>query len=98
MQCDPLFIGISRRDLNVRPTAFFYIKCSLGSEEIRQLYSRAQDGYESTDLYTVSKVRSSQMLYVNVAAIMDISIYTLKKNEKSKHVLFLHTDHTCTLM
>lgn len=59
--CDPLFIGISRRDLNVRPTAFFYIKCSLGSEEIRQLYSSAQDGYESTHLYTVSKDELEKM-------------------------------------
>lgn len=52
--CNPAFIGISRRVLNVRPTAFFFIKCSLQSEEIQQLYSSAQDGYESTQLYTVS--------------------------------------------
>ncbi|KAL6967435.1 Nudix hydrolase 9 [Sarracenia purpurea var. burkii] len=52
--CNPAFIGISRRVLNVRPTAFFFIKCSLPSKEIQQLYSTAQDGYESTQLYTVS--------------------------------------------
>lgn len=49
----PVFIGISQRVLNVRPTAFFYIKCSLHSEEIQQLYSSAEDGYESTHLYTM---------------------------------------------
>lgn len=50
----PLFIGVSRRDLNARPTAFFYIKCDLVSEAIHQLYAQAQDGYESTHLYAVS--------------------------------------------
>ncbi|XP_077213403.1 nudix hydrolase homolog 9 isoform X2 [Tasmannia lanceolata] len=52
---NPVFIGISRRELNVRPTAFFFLKCNLKSEEIQQLYSSAQDGYESTRLFTVSK-------------------------------------------
>ncbi|XP_058109857.1 nudix hydrolase 9 isoform X2 [Magnolia sinica] len=52
---EPVFIGISRRELNVRPTAFFYLKCNLESKEIQQLYSTAQDGYESTQLYTVSR-------------------------------------------
>ncbi|KAK8956583.1 Nudix hydrolase 9 [Platanthera zijinensis] len=51
---DPLFIGISRRDLNVRPAAFFFVSCNLKSQEIQQLYSGAQDGYESTRLYAVS--------------------------------------------
>ncbi|XP_050226015.1 nudix hydrolase 9 isoform X1 [Mercurialis annua] len=51
---NPLFIGISCRVLNVRPAAFFSIRCSLKSEEIQQLYRHAQDGYESTQLYTVS--------------------------------------------
>ncbi|KAG5578622.1 hypothetical protein H5410_058756 [Solanum commersonii] len=50
----PIFIGISRRVLNVRPTAFFFIKCNLRSEEIQQLYSSAQDSFESTQLYAVS--------------------------------------------
>lgn len=58
-QCNPVFIGISRRRLNVRPAAFFFIKCSLQSNEIQQLYSTAQDGYESTQLYTVSMVCSN---------------------------------------
>ncbi|KAF5447040.1 hypothetical protein F2P56_032621 [Juglans regia] len=48
------FIGISRRELNVRPAAFFFIKCSLESKEIQKLYLSAQDGYESTQLYAVS--------------------------------------------
>lgn len=59
--CNPLFIGISRRRLNVRPAAFFFIKCSLQSNEIQQLYSTAQDGYESTKLYTVSTVDLENM-------------------------------------
>ncbi|XP_057449209.1 nudix hydrolase 9-like isoform X1 [Lotus japonicus] len=48
---NPAFIGISRRDLNVRPAAFFFIKCNLDSKEVQQFYSSAQDGYESTQLY-----------------------------------------------
>lgn len=52
---DPIFIGISRRELNVRPTAFFFLKCSLESMEVEQLYSKAQDGYESVQIYTVSR-------------------------------------------
>ncbi|XP_030967627.1 nudix hydrolase 9 isoform X3 [Quercus lobata] len=52
--CNTVFLGISRRELNVRPTAFFSIKCSLESKEIQQLYLSAQDGYESTQLYAVS--------------------------------------------
>ncbi|KAI9081943.1 hypothetical protein K1719_036205 [Acacia pycnantha] len=50
----PAFIGVSRRELNVRPAAFFYIKCSLDSKEVQQFYSSAQDGYESTQLYAVT--------------------------------------------
>ena len=61
MQSDPVFIGVSRRVLNVRPAAFFFIKCNLDSKEIQQLYSTAQDGYESTHLYTVSRVGSNFM-------------------------------------
>lgn len=59
--CNPLFIGISRRHLNVRPAAFFFIKCSLQSKEIQQLYSTAQDGYESTQLYAVSMIDLENM-------------------------------------
>uniref|UniRef100_A0A9I9D6Q7 Nudix hydrolase domain-containing protein n=1 Tax=Cucumis melo TaxID=3656 RepID=A0A9I9D6Q7_CUCME len=51
--CNPVFIGVSRRELNVRPAAFFFMKCSLDSLEIQKLYTSAQDGYESTQLYTV---------------------------------------------
>ncbi|KAE9616637.1 putative NUDIX hydrolase domain-containing protein [Lupinus albus] len=57
----PAFIGISRRDLNVRPAAFFFIKCSLDSKEVQQFYSSAQDGYESTQLYAVSMVDLQNM-------------------------------------
>lgn len=59
--CNPLFIGISRRRLNVRPAAFFFIKCSLQSNEIQQLYSTAQDGYESTQLFAVSMIDLENM-------------------------------------
>ncbi|KAK4851162.1 hypothetical protein QYF36_012878 [Acer negundo] len=59
--CNPLFIGVSCRQLNVRPAAFFFIKCNLQSEEIQQLYSSAQDGFESTQLYTVSMIDLENM-------------------------------------
>lgn len=52
---DPIFIGISRRVMNVRPAAFFYIKCSLSSSDIQTLYSKARDGFESTQLCIVPK-------------------------------------------
>ncbi|KAM0953619.1 putative NUDIX hydrolase domain-containing protein [Dioscorea sansibarensis] len=58
---EPVFIGISRRDLNFRPTAFFFVNCNLESSEIYQLYSKAQDGYESTQLYAVSKDDLAEM-------------------------------------
>lgn len=51
---DPVLIGISRREMNVRPTAFFYTKCNIDSNGVNELYSRAQDGYESTKLHAVS--------------------------------------------
>ncbi|CAK8575969.1 unnamed protein product [Lathyrus sativus] len=57
----PAFIGISRRDLNVRPTAFFFIKCNLDSKEVQQFYSSALDGYESTQLYTVPMIELENM-------------------------------------
>ncbi|GAB4824345.1 Nudix hydrolase 9 [Ancistrocladus abbreviatus] len=60
--CDPVFIGISRRELNVRPTAFFFIKCTLQSKEIQELYSGAQDGFESTQLYAVSRDELEKMV------------------------------------
>ncbi|EXC35080.1 Nudix hydrolase 9 [Morus notabilis] len=59
--CEPVFIGVSRRELNVRPTAFFFIKCTLESEEIQKLYSNAQDGFESTHLYAVSMTELENM-------------------------------------
>ncbi|KAL6011200.1 Nudix hydrolase 9 [Asimina triloba] len=57
----PIFIGVSRRKLNVRPTAFFYLKCNLESKDIQVLYTTAQDGYESTKLYTVSMDELKEM-------------------------------------
>lgn len=63
MQGKPVFIGISQRVLNVRPTAFFFIKCSLQSNEIQQLYCSAEDGYESTQLYTMPMVSIYNLLY-----------------------------------
>ncbi|KAK9157948.1 hypothetical protein Scep_004522 [Stephania cephalantha] len=59
--CYPVFIGLSRRELNVRPTAFFFIKCKLDSKEVQELYSNALDGYESTQLYTVSMIELKNM-------------------------------------
>lgn len=56
LQTDPVFIGVSRREVNARPTAFFFTKCNIDSSGVSELYSRAQDGYESTKLYTVSVV------------------------------------------
>ncbi|CAN1329424.1 Nudix hydrolase 9 [Linum perenne] len=50
----PVFIGLTRRLLNIRPAAFFFMKCSLPSKEVHQLYSYALDGFESIQLHTVS--------------------------------------------
>ncbi|XP_024968718.1 nudix hydrolase 9 isoform X1 [Cynara cardunculus var. scolymus] len=58
---EPLFIGISRRVLNVRPAAFFFIKCNLESTEVQQVYSSAQDSYESTKLYTIEPSELEKM-------------------------------------
>ncbi|URE44397.1 NUDIX domain [Musa troglodytarum] len=55
VQTDPLFIGISCRVVNVRPTAFFFLKCNLEAKEVCKLYSSAQDGYESTQIFTVQR-------------------------------------------
>nr|XP_018675108.1 PREDICTED: nudix hydrolase 9 isoform X2 [Musa acuminata subsp. malaccensis] len=58
---DPLFIGISCRVVNVRPTAFFFLKCNLEAKEVCKLYSSAQDGYESTQIFTVLRDDLKQM-------------------------------------
>ncbi|TQD84756.1 hypothetical protein C1H46_029682 [Malus baccata] len=50
---EQVFIGISRKELNVRPAAFFFMKCNCSSKEIQELYSSAQDSFESTQLFTV---------------------------------------------
>jgi hypothetical protein len=41
--------------MNVRPTAFFFTKCNIDSGGVHELYSRAQDGFESTKMYAVSE-------------------------------------------
>ncbi|KAJ3676655.1 hypothetical protein LUZ60_004067 [Juncus effusus] len=51
---EPVFIGVSQREMNVRPTAFFFMKCNMNFSEIKELYFKAQDGYESTQIYAVS--------------------------------------------
>uniref|UniRef100_N1QPV5 Nudix hydrolase domain-containing protein n=1 Tax=Aegilops tauschii TaxID=37682 RepID=N1QPV5_AEGTA len=51
---EPILIGVSRRETNVRPAAFFYMRCNIDSSAITELYARAQDGYESTKIYAVS--------------------------------------------
>ncbi|KAK4780542.1 hypothetical protein SAY87_016648 [Trapa incisa] len=58
---NPQFIGISRRRLNVRPAAFFFMKCSLSAEEIQKCYSTAQDGFESTQLYTMTLIELEKL-------------------------------------
>ncbi|KAK6163230.1 hypothetical protein DH2020_000094 [Rehmannia glutinosa] len=70
----PVFIGISQRVLNVRPTAFFFIKCDLPSKDIQQLYCSAQDGYESTQLYTMSMDLShAKLMTLNTPPCHDYS-------------------------
>ncbi|KAK2974062.1 hypothetical protein RJ640_015394 [Escallonia rubra] len=73
--CNPVFIGISRRMLNVRPAAFFFIKCSLPSKEIQQLYSSAQDGYESTQLYTVPVVSLCTLSSMRCYCIVHVVLF-----------------------
>lgn len=52
---DPLFIGISRRVINARPTAFFNVRCSISSSKVLKLYKNAKHGFESTQLLSISK-------------------------------------------
>lgn len=56
LQSEPLFIGISRRVVNVRPTAFFYIKCALSSTQVKEYYRMAADGFESTKILAINPV------------------------------------------
>ncbi|KAH8933960.1 hypothetical protein BDL97_18G059000 [Sphagnum fallax] len=53
--CEPLFIGISQRLINVRPTAFFYVKCTISSSQVQEFYQCATDGFESTHLLAIPK-------------------------------------------
>lgn len=62
-QNEPLFIGISRRVVNVRPTAFFFIKCALLSPQVLEYYQRAADRFESSQLLLVPQVASSVSSY-----------------------------------
>ncbi|CAH9073025.1 unnamed protein product [Cuscuta europaea] len=59
----PIFIGVSQRLMNVRPTAFFFIKCNLQAKEIQNLYSDAEDSFESTQLLMVSMSNLESMEY-----------------------------------
>ncbi|KAI5071661.1 hypothetical protein GOP47_0013912 [Adiantum capillus-veneris] len=51
----PLLLGVSRRVLNARPTAFFFVKCALSSPDILQFYKHAEHKFESTQLLSISK-------------------------------------------
>lgn len=52
--------------MNVRPAAFFYIKCNLLPEAVINFYDRAQDGYESTGLFALPKVSSSCITFLSI--------------------------------
>lgn len=82
---DPVFIGVSRREVNVRPTAFFFTKCNIDSSGVSELYSRAQDGYESTKLYTVS-VEELQGMRQRMPGCHNggIALYELMRNAAKK--------------
>ncbi|KAL1215016.1 Nudix hydrolase 9 [Cardamine amara subsp. amara] len=95
----PLFIGISRRELNVRPAMFFFIKCSHHSDDIPRLYSAAEDGFESTQLHTVSmdelKMMTSRMpgCHHGGFALYELMIQRLK-NTKEKSLIATQEDDT----
>lgn len=82
---DPVFIGVSRREVNARPTAFFFTKCNIDSSGVSELYSRAQDGYESTKLYTVS-VEELQGMRQRMPGCHNggIALYELMRNAAKK--------------
>lgn len=42
---------------------FFFMKCNLSSKEIQELYSSAQDSFESTQLFTVPVVYKFKVLF-----------------------------------
>ncbi|XP_039828289.1 nudix hydrolase 9-like isoform X2 [Panicum virgatum] len=77
---DPVFIGVSRREMNVRPTAFFFTKCNIDSIGVNELYSRAQDGYESTKLYAVSVEELQGMAQRMPGCHNGGSLYELMRN------------------
>ncbi|ESQ37372.1 hypothetical protein EUTSA_v100026331mg, partial [Eutrema salsugineum] len=85
----PLFIGISRRELNVRPAMFFFIKCSHHSDEIPRLYSIAEDGFESTQLHTGSmdelKTMTSRMpgCHHGGFALYELMLQRLKNTDET---------------
>lgn len=45
----------------MRPTAFFYVRCSLSSSDIQQHYATAMDKRESTKLTAVTHVSRSMV-------------------------------------
>lgn len=64
LQCEPLFIGISQRLINVRPTAFFYVKCTISSSQVQEFYQCATDGFESTHLLAIPKVKDTKYVFL----------------------------------
>jgi 8-oxo-dGTP pyrophosphatase MutT (NUDIX family) len=62
--CEPLFIGISQRLINVRPTAFFYVKCTISSSQVQEFYQCATDGFESTHLLAIPKVKDTKYVFL----------------------------------
>eukprot|EP00250_Pteridium_aquilinum_P004504 c14704_g1_i1 orf=104-997(+) len=52
---NPIFIGVSRRVLHARPTAFFFVKCTLSISDVLQFYKHAHHKFESTQLLGITK-------------------------------------------
>lgn len=95
MQYEQVFIGISRRVLNVRPAAFFFMKCSLSSKEIQQMYSTAQDSFESTQLYTVSMV---SLIFYLIEMHQHLGASFLLDNHLHSRCFFTNELHVQTLL
>ncbi|XP_053305682.1 uridine diphosphate glucose pyrophosphatase NUDT22 isoform X2 [Spea bombifrons] len=54
---DPLLLGIARNHTSAgRPSAEFYVRCSLNSEEVRQRYQQGgPEAHESTDIIFIDR-------------------------------------------
>lgn len=64
--------------MNARPTAFFFLRCNLLAEEVREFYSKAQDGFESTQIFTVSRVSTFSTIYLFAIFMFQCSQVTRK--------------------